>query len=114
MLILNGIRALRVRCWQSVKNLSLFYQQSTDPYKIESGRIATWIYIVLLVTLLVVLNVFYGWTDVSQTISIKTPSVDTYRSLVDQYPSLACPCQRTDLSYGQFIALTPVYHQVEF
>ena len=67
----------------------------------------------LLITFLAIFNVYFGLTDVSQIISIKTPSIDTYWSLVLQHPSLACPCQNIDLLHGKFIQVTPVYHQVE-
>ena len=108
------MRTFLVQCWQRTKNLSLFFQQSTDPHEIASGRIATWIYIVLLVTLLGIFNVYYSVSDVSQTISIKTPSFHTYQSLVQRYPGLACPCQNIGPLYNQFLELAPVYHQVQF
>ena len=114
MLVFDQIRTFLGRCWQWTTDLSFFYQQSTDPYEIESGRIATRMYIVLLISFLGTFNVYYSVTDVSQTISIKTPSIDTYQSLVQRFPNLACPCQNIGLLYRQFMELTPVYHQVEF
>ena len=114
MLVVNRIRPLLLQCWQWAKDLSFFHQQSTDPYKIGSGRIATRIYIVLLVFFLGIFVIYYSVTDVSQTISIKAPSSAAHASLAERYPSLACPCRNISISYNQFIRLTPVYHQVEF
>ena len=113
MLVLTRIRALLVRCWESAKNLSFFYQYSTDPQKIESGRIATRIYVVLLINFLGTFIGYYRLSDVSRTISVKKPSINTYYSLFDRYPSVTCPCQSIDIAYSQFIQVTPVYHQVE-
>jgi hypothetical protein len=114
MPVLNQMRAFLVRCWQFWKNLSFFYQQSTDPHEVESGRIATRIHIVLLITFLGIFNVYYSVTDVSQTISMKDPRFATYSSLVNLHPSLACPCRNIDPVYRKFIKLRPAYHQVEF
>ena len=114
MPVLNRIRAFLGQCWQSTKNLTFFSQHSTDPYEIESGRIATRIYIVLLVSFLGAFVSYYSVTDVSQTIRITAPSIDTYRSLVAKYPSLTCPCRSIDLLQSQFIQLAPVYHQVKY
>ena len=107
-----NIRHLLVKSWQWMKELNFFLHHSTDQHEIQSGRVATRIYIVLLTAFLVVFILYTGLANVTQTVNVAVPTVGKYRAVLSTHPSLICSCKNIDLAQGGFIQLIPRYHQV--
>jgi hypothetical protein len=97
----------------SIINLNIFDKYSRDLFKIYRGRIATWLYIVLLAIAICILIIY---TSISvQTVSdrIEAPSQEHYEKLQQQYPTtIRCPCTAVSIPNQEFIQITPMYHQL--
>ena len=91
---------------------SFFEADATDEYEKMSGRIASRIYIILIVAFLMVFVLYSTIDNVNQTVTIKISSIDTYYSLFVKHPNVICPCTNLDLNQGGFIHVKPIYHQV--
>ncbi|CAF3921398.1 unnamed protein product [Adineta steineri] len=51
-------------------------------------------------------------TQITPIIIFK-PTIEQYEELIEQYPNtLNCPCEQIPISYGEFINILPVYHQI--
>ena len=77
------------------------------------GQFATRLYMVLITVGLVIL-IFY--TIIQPQLIKKTvnrPSLDVYERLLrDHTETLRCPCSSIASFYGEFVSITPVFHQV--
>lgn len=45
-------------------------------------------------------------------VQIQSPSLSTYRYMVDQHSDLSCECEQTSSAYSKFIFFAPKFHQV--
>jgi hypothetical protein len=60
-----------------------------------------------------VLVLYTSLTIVTQTVTIKQPSVNVYTDLQTKYSqTLICPCTNISINYEQFISFHPTFHQV--
>lgn len=106
------MRNLLVKACQWLKELNFYRHNSTDEDEIQSGRIATRIYLVLLISFLAVFILYSGLANVSETISISVPTIEKYYSVLAIRPNLICLCTEIDFLQDEFIQITPRYHQV--
>ncbi|CAF3435360.1 unnamed protein product [Rotaria socialis] len=93
--------------------LNFFDNYSDDAFDILRGRISTWLYIILLTTIMMIIIIFKvkssNWTNVT----VYSPSIKQYENLYNQYPNtLQCPCSNISIPYDTFIQVTPIQHQV--
>lgn len=68
---------------------------------------------VLLLISILVISALNGFSEnlVSETLS--SPTLSVFENLQELYPkTLSCPCQTSSFTYGNFLSVTPVYHQV--
>ena len=103
------------KIFQSIQSLNLFQTSasSTDQHRLTTERIATFVYLILLTTCLICLATYVSNEDVTQTITIKTPSVDDYRVLYEkQGTKLSCPCSTITTQYQNFLYIEPQFHQL--
>ncbi|CAF3573537.1 unnamed protein product [Rotaria socialis] len=87
--------------------------EENDAFDILRGRISTWLYIILLTTIMMIIIIFKvkssNWTNVT----VYSPSIKQYENLYNQYPNtLLCPCSNISIPYDTFIQVTPIQHQV--
>jgi hypothetical protein len=65
------------------------------------------------ITALSVLVLYTSLTIVTETVTIKQPTVNVYTNLQTKYSqTLICPCTNISINYEQFISFHPTFHQV--
>ncbi|CAM4911515.1 unnamed protein product [Rotaria socialis] len=116
----NGYITVRNLLWNwchqlrtYIIELNFFDNYSDDAFDILRGRISTWLYIILLTTIMMIIIIFKvkssNWTNVT----VYSPSIKQYENLYNQYPNtLQCPCSNISIPYDTFIQVTPIQHQV--
>ncbi|CAF3537998.1 unnamed protein product [Rotaria sp. Silwood1] len=116
----NEIVKIHILLWQwfhrlkvFIIELNLFDNYSDDPLDILRGRISTWLYIILLITIMTIITVFTMNTSYWATETIYSPSEKQYEDLYQQYPdTLQCPCTSISNPYGSFVRVTLRQHQI--
>ncbi|CAF1265058.1 unnamed protein product [Adineta ricciae] len=84
-----------------------------NEYEVQNERIATRIFVVLLILVILVLVVYTGQVNVTHTIEIKHPLYQQFQSLAVSYPdTLRCPCTNVAVQQSTFIILEPQFHQL--
>ena len=87
-----------------------------DPVNIEitnRGRLATRIYAVTLVGLLLIIGWFAAFVVRTVENIVYSPSLSHFEYLLQKYPStLRCPCKKWTISYEKFVTVDVQYHQV--
>jgi hypothetical protein len=79
----------------------------------EVAVIATRFYLVLLTCSMLVLTLFNSLDQKTVTVTVQSPSRDTFESLQQIYPAtLWCPCEQIGISYGAVLSVS--YHQVNY
>ena len=99
---------------QSIRSLNLFEtpQSSTDEHRLKIERISTLVYLILLFACLICLATYVANADVTQTITIKNPSMIAYQHLYEkQGAKLSCPCSAITSQYQDFLHIEPEFHQ---
>lgn len=107
-MLLNSLR--RFERW--IRMFSFYGADATNEYEKMSGRIASRIYIILIIGFLTVFVLYSSLDTVNQTVIIKVTSIDMYYSLVAKHPNIICSCTTLDLNQGGFVHVKPIYHQV--
>ena len=108
----------RARCQElasHVHNLNIFpsVPPKTDAYDLRTQRIATRIFIGLLVLATTVLIGYISLINVTKTITVNKPTLTQYSALYAKHAqSLACGCSQVSIDYGQVAAVHYRMHQV--
>ena len=103
------VRKLLWSIHEKLLQLNLFKSRYNDQYGRKSELITTRLYIVLLIAFLTILALYAYVIEHTQTVQIRTPSITTYRALVDQHgDTLSCPCSQLTAAYDTFISIRPV------
>ena len=101
------------RLWQSFQELNLFKKPSSNAGTSERERLATRIYIYLLIVLLLALATISALIVHSIERLERTPSPVRFSQLVHAYPdTLNCPCSKFGIIYDSFVSLRVQFHQV--
>ncbi|CAF1689202.1 unnamed protein product, partial [Adineta ricciae] len=86
---------------------------STDGYHLRNQRIATRLFIFLLMLSLYILVTYTSLISVVETITVLNPSLTKYSKLYSEHPQrLTCPCSKVSVNYGTFLQLDYVLHHV--
>lgn len=112
MNILLIIRNFLIYLYVYFNKLNFYTSKSQDEYVQNTGRVSTKIALALLLGSLVSLTFYSGFSKIDQVIAIAVPNFEKYQSLVQDHPSLVCPCSKLDVPYSSFIKLELNYHQV--
>ncbi|CAF1509502.1 unnamed protein product [Rotaria sp. Silwood1] len=89
------------------------YFNEYDAFDILCGRISTWLYVILLTTIMTIIIIFKTKTSHWTTITIYSPSKKQYEDLYQQYSNtLQCPCTDISIPYATFIQVKPKQHQL--
>ena len=102
---------------QKLIQLNLFADVTTPSSGNEEMRreqvLATRVYLLLLVSILLVLVLFTCLRTQTVSVTVPKPSLDTYDKLVVVYSqTLSCPCQEIAVRYSNFITLNVTQHPV--
>ena len=84
-----------------------------DEHQLKNELLSTRLFICLLFISLVILVIYTSQVQVTQTITIDSPTLEHYSSLYqDHSQTLTCPCTRLAIAREEFISLAPTFHQV--
>ncbi|CAF1512243.1 unnamed protein product [Didymodactylos carnosus] len=98
-----------------LKSFNLFKSipRPTDEHDIQNELISTYCYTALLIVSVTVLMFYMSFFPVTQTVTIKSPSIDMYTQLYKNYSqTLLCPCSTLAIPFEIFIHFYPTYHQI--
>ena len=113
-----------VRVWQilslKISTVNIF-QPSIDitderelAYEVRNGFIATRVFFVPLISILLILSFVLRLTTETNTITLKNPTRSDYEKLLlaQESTSLNCPCTNIATLYNQAIRLAPSFHPI--
>lgn len=107
------MRNILLKVKKVIIELNLFSDYSQDLFRIRRGRVATRLYVFLLIG---TSSVLIMYTSISiQTISktIQSPPQELYEVLQKLYPdTLQCPCRVVSVPYKKLIEVLPTYHEL--
>ena len=107
---------LAVNLKQRFLTMNSFKKESSTSRTVdveEVALISTRIYIVLLITSMFVLALFNGFSQVTASQTVSSPSLAMFEQLQSAYsPTLSCPCQEIVVPYSAYLSIGTTYHQV--
>jgi hypothetical protein len=93
--------------------LNLFKKSSSDEQTLPKERLATRIYVCLLVGILVIIAIVAAFILRAVEKTKYAPSHTTFSQLARKYPkTLHCPCSKSGITYNTFASATVNFHQV--
>ena len=98
-----------------LKNFNLFpsIPPSTDEHQLQNERISSRLFIVLFISSLFILLLYTSLVNVTQTVTIKAPTITQYSQLYSRFPqTLTCPCSTISINYDTFLHVNYTLHQV--
>ena len=113
-IVLNYVRSLLNRIRVAVVNLNLFESQAPrTPTIISRELFRTRLFLLLLITSSIAAAFYTSLVVQSQLVTVAHPSFATYQQLYKNYAdTLKCPCSQQSISYGSFLNVTFILHQV--
>ncbi|CAF1419135.1 unnamed protein product [Adineta steineri] len=98
-------------------NLNLFKEhdriEQPDEATIHIQRLSTRVYLLLLIGIITILMVHTALSYQNINRTVQTPNLSTYMQLLNEHPdTLSCLCSRINILFGDFVILTPTFHQV--
>ena len=107
------VRAYLEKIKKRLLEVNLFEEDSTNIETTNRGRLATRMYILTLVGLLISVTWFAAFVVRTVENIVPTPSFSVFAQLLEQYPNtLNCPCDKWAINYGKFVTVGVQYHQV--
>lgn len=101
---------------QVLMKINLFRKESSYSQMVNTEQIAliaTRLYVILLTASISILVLLHGLNQTTMSITISSPTVNTFEQLQATYPStFSCQCQQISVTYGSFVSMIPSYHQV--
>jgi len=100
--------------WKKFVKLNLFESDETDENSLHEQRFSTRFYIIILLLTISILLIISSLRIETDMIAVENPSYSTYVKLVilDKSNTLKCLCTDISSTYGDFVQMTPFYHQV--
>jgi len=109
------IRTIFQQLKQLIENLNLFPTVSslTDPDTVRKEKLATKVYIILLIVGISILSLYTYFMIVVKTVHIQNPKIDEYTQLYLEYEEqLICPCKKLSINYEEIISIRVTMHQL--
>jgi hypothetical protein len=100
---------------QYLRNLNFFpsVPPSTDEYELQTQRISTRLFIIILSASLTILLLYTSLDKVTKMISVEEPTLTNYSQLYSTYSTaLTCPCSKISVDYGKILDVNYTLHQV--
>ncbi|CAF1436722.1 unnamed protein product [Adineta ricciae] len=95
----------------SLLQLNLFRSGSENESIIRNERRTTRIFLLLFLTSLIGVTLYYSLISQTQLKVIPTPTLTNYTALLKEV-SLQCPCRQIAVKLGEFIRIKPSYHEL--
>ncbi|CAF1371606.1 unnamed protein product [Adineta ricciae] len=105
-------RSIKLKFLQTVKRLNLFKDiNDRTEQSIKHQKMVTCVYLILLIGSICIVCIFTSLN--SEIITIPTPnaSIITYLE-ISRSKTLHCPCSNKTILYGEFLTLSPRFHQI--
>ncbi|UJR07197.1 hypothetical protein I4U23_011485 [Adineta vaga] len=107
------VRSIPNRILDQWLKLNIFDTYSRDENVIYRQQITSRVYLICLLISIIGLSVYTLFSVQIKSISIPSPSQDTFNNLYEKYSdSLRCECSQLSISYSDFIQITPTMHQI--
>ncbi|CAF0801989.1 unnamed protein product [Adineta steineri] len=109
------VRALYQKTKFFFLNLNLFpsVPPTINEHQLRNQRIATRLFIFVLIILLYILLLYTSLINITETVNVKTPSIQEYSKLYNSYSqALTCECTQISINYEKFILIKYTLHQV--
>ena len=113
--ILRSTTGLRKKTELFFLNLNLFPSVPTavNGHELRNQKISTRLFIFVLTISLCVLLLYTSLINITQTVSVKSPSIEEYSQLYNLYDqTLTCDCTQISINYERFINIQYAFHQV--
>ena len=116
--VMNINERIRMLCQKSellLQNFNLFQSipPSTDEFQLRNQRISTRLFIFLLTLSMSILLLYTSLVTITQTVSVKTPTITQYSQLYSKYPqTLTCHCTKISINYDKILHVQYTFHQV--
>ena len=107
----------KVRCYFSVslvaiRNMNIF-AKSANEHDIYKGRLATRLFLFVLIVLLSILLLYTSLINIKQLIIISKPTMNQYVQLNSKYSqTLTCPCSQISMNYKEIIEMSYKFHEI--
>ncbi|CAF1607460.1 unnamed protein product, partial [Adineta ricciae] len=86
---------------------------TTNEHELRNQKISTRLFVILLVLIMTILLLYTSLTNITRTVVIEKPTVETYLNLYSKYPqTLTCPCSTISINYGDILSIQYSFHQV--
>ncbi|UJR22279.1 hypothetical protein I4U23_025339 [Adineta vaga] len=110
---MDRLYQLKMLLKRTLIELNLFKIYPSDVRQIRHQHVATWLYIVILLSTCVILTCYSCIISETYHEIVKYPTQSQFSNLLSLYPvSLQCPCSSISIPYNTFLNLEPQYHQV--
>lgn len=84
-----------------------------NEYELQNERVATRIFVLVLMLAALVLFIYTAQVTITQTIEVKNPSYEYFQFLSTRYlPTLRCACSNAAIQQNTFITIVPQFHQL--
>ncbi|CAF1140556.1 unnamed protein product [Adineta ricciae] len=105
--------------WRKLKDFIVTFNlfpsipPSVDEHQLHNQRISTRVFIFLLLSALTILILYTSLINITQTITIDSPTVTKYDELYSKYSqALSCPCTQVSIAYDKILHVAYVFHEV--
>ncbi|CAF0736565.1 unnamed protein product [Adineta steineri] len=103
----------KLKHYLSTFNIFPSVPPTTDEYQLRNQHISTRLFILLLIILLFILLLYTSLINITQTVNVKTPSIEEYSQLYNSYSqTLTCGCTQISINYEKFIQIQYTLHQI--
>jgi hypothetical protein len=103
----------KLKRYLSTLNIFPSVPPTTDAYELQSQRISTILFIILLTIVVSTLLLYTTLVTVTKTVNIKNPTPAQYSQLYATYSqTLTCPCTTISIKYEEFLDVEYSFHQV--
>lgn len=107
-----AVKTILDKIYQWMKNYNLFEHSYTDEHTRRNELLSSRLFVLSMIIGSLTITFYSSIVQHTVTYYVKLPSIDKYRQLVNQYPSLMCECQQTTTSYSVFVSFAPAFHQI--
>ncbi|CAF1526169.1 unnamed protein product [Adineta ricciae] len=86
---------------------------TTNDHELRNQKISTKLFVMLLILIVTILLLYTSLANITKTVVVEKPTVETYLNLYSKYPqTLSCPCSTISINYGDILSIQYSFHQV--
>ncbi|CAF1660287.1 unnamed protein product, partial [Adineta ricciae] len=109
----SSVTVTKVKQYASAFNLFPSIPPADNAYDLQNQKISTRVYIILLAIILVFLLMYNSLRTLTETVTVKTPTLEQYSRLYSEYSeTMTCPCTKISVKYEKLVEVHYSFHQV--